>query len=120
MRHRFRVHDLRRPGDPAERDDVGLYLFRALDRIHNAMHAETRVYTCRSWHAGVTARYALHWNAEGVPGETFLASAGWSVGRDLVTRVEHEFERGEAVRLFIFNSDSDLCFEEVLEPVHRP
>jgi len=118
MRSRFRVHDLRRPDDPIERDDLGLYLFRAIDRVHNPRHAETRVYTCRSWRAGMTAPYALHWNAESVPGETFLGSCGASADRDLVRRVEHEFARGEAVRLFIFNSDADLCFEEVLEPVH--
>ena len=116
--HRFRVHDLRRRVDPVERDDLGVYLSRAIDRVHNAMNAEVRAYTCRSWRAGVTGPYELHWNAEDVPGETLLGEWGWSIERDLVTRVEREFDRGEAVRLFIFNSDADLCFEEVLEPVH--
>jgi hypothetical protein len=83
------------------------------------MNAEARAYTCRSWRAGAAVPYELHWNAGNVPGETFLGEWGWSIERDLITRVEREFDRGEAVRLFIFNSDADLCFEEVLEPV-RP
>jgi hypothetical protein len=85
------------------------------------MHAQTRVYTCRSGRAtaGATAPYELHWNDKDVPGERLLGSFGWVVEKELVERIEAEFARGEAVRLFIFNSDADLCFEEVLVPLYR-
>jgi hypothetical protein len=46
-----------------------------------------------------------------------LGSFGWSVGDELVKRIEAEFAKGDSVRLFIFNSDADLCFEEVLVPL---
>ena len=115
----FRVHDLHRNRAPAERNDLGLYLFHIHDRLHNPIHAETRVYTCRSWakSSHQTTPYELHWNAEAVPGEKFLGEFGWIVRQELVERIADEFARGQAVRLFIFNSDADLCFEEVLEPV---
>ena len=125
---RFRVHDLRQKvcqkGNCTDRnhvDDVNSYLMALHARLHNAVHAETRIYTCRSWHilGGTTAPYELHWNDEVVPDETFLGSFGWSVGYELVEKIEAEFAKGEPVRLFIFNSDADLCFEEVLEPVHE-
>jgi hypothetical protein len=116
---RFRVHDLRKPGNCyADFDNIERYLQMLHARFHNAVHAQTRAYTCRSWRAAsnATLPYELHWNDEDVPGETFLGSFGWSVGRNLVEQIETEFSKGEAVRLFIFNSDADLCFEEVLEP----
>ena len=120
MGYSFRVHDLRKKEKYAEFEDLSRYLWMLHNRFHNAMHAQTRVYTCRSWRtsAGATASYELHWNADDVPGEELLGSFGWSVGRELVDRIELEFARGESVRLFIFNSDADLCFEEVLEPTH--
>lgn len=118
---RFRVHNLRQVGNPTDLDDLERYLWTLHDRFRNAIHAETRVYTCRSWRStgGGTTRYELHWNDEVVPGETFLGSFGWGIGRQLVEQIEAEFARGESVRLFIFNSDADLCFEEVLEPVQE-
>ena len=117
----FRVHDLRNEGNSANYDNVNRYLWSLHDRLHNAVHAETRVYTCRSWResGSGTAPYELHWNDEIVPCEMLLGSFGWSVGHELVERIEVEFAQGESVRLFIFNSDADLCFEEVLEPVDQ-
>lgn len=121
---RFLVHDLWKKGNCAncdQIDNLSDYLWRLHARLHNAVHAETRIYTCRSWRmsGGVTAPHELHWNDEIVPGETFLGSFGWTVGSELVERIEAEFAQGESVRLFIFNSDADLCFEEVLEPVRE-
>ena len=120
MGYSFRVHDLRKEGQYAEYDELNRYLRMLHLRFHNAMFAETRVYTCRSWRmpGGVTAPYELHWNADAVPGEVLLGKFGWSVGRELVDRIEGEFAKGESVRLFIFNSDADLQCEEVLEPTH--
>lgn len=116
---RFWVYDLRKPENCTDSDSVSSYLSRLHDRFHNAIHAETRVYTCRAWRAsgGATTPHDLHWNDQGVPGETLLGSSGWMVGQDLVEQIEREFAQGEAVRLFVFNSDADLCFEEVLKPV---
>ncbi|HIK14082.1 MAG TPA: hypothetical protein IGS53_02085 [Leptolyngbyaceae cyanobacterium M33_DOE_097] len=116
---RFRVHNLPKLGEPINYDDVSPYLWNLHARLHNAIHAETRVYTCRSWRLAeqVTASYELHWNDLVVPGETLLGSFGWAVSSDLIARIEAEFAKGEAVRLFVFNSDADLCFEEVLEPI---
>jgi hypothetical protein len=118
---RFRVHNLRHKGNPVDRDNLNNYLWRLHDRLHNAIHAETRVYTCRSWRAtgGATEPYELHWNDETVPGEICLGSFGLAVGGKLVEQMEAEFANKEAVRLFIFNSDADLCFEEVLEPLQE-
>src|SRR5579872_7384508 len=66
MAHRFRVEDIHAGGYSAERESVSLYLQGLHGRLHNAIHAETRVYTCRSWcKTGVVpAPYLLHWNAE--------------------------------------------------------
>ena len=119
----FRVHDLRRGSVGAQLADAGSYLRSLHRRVHNVMHAETRVYTCRSWReiAGATVPCELQWNDEDLPGETFLGSCSLvTAGADLVERIEAEFAKGDAVRLFIFNSDADLCFEEVLAPVIAP
>jgi hypothetical protein len=118
----FLVHDLRRQVADSQRDDLSLYLFRVHDRLHNAMNAETRVYTCRSWRrtGGATEPFDLHWNADTVPGETMLGTCGTDqTDAALVERIEAEFANGDAVRLFIFNSDADLCFEESLIPQPR-
>lgn len=115
----FRVHDLRGRKAGGTRGDVADYLSVSLRRLHNTMHAETRVYTCRSWRAsgGAIETYELGWNGDDVPGETLLGRYSHASEPGLVGRIEAEFARGEAVRLFIFNSDADLVFEEVLEPV---
>jgi len=119
MGQRFVMHDLRRGESDTDRDDVRIYFSELLLRLHNTQHAETRVYTCGSWRStsGATASYELHWNEESVPGETLLGSCGWSVGRELVERIEAESSKGESVRLFTFNSDADLIIEEVLVPL---
>lgn len=120
MERRFIVHDLRRHVGDTTHDNLQLYLFHVHDRLHNSIHAETRVYTCRSWRAtsGATQPFALHWNGDIVPDEIMLGTCGWNPEeKDLVEVIEAEFARGDAVRLFIFNSDADLCFEEVLVPV---
>ena len=121
MGHHFLVHDLRRGESDSERDNANAYLRGLLARLHNAQHAQTRVFTCRSWRTtgGATVSYELYWNDESVPGEMLLGSCGWSVGTDLVERIEAEFAKGDAVRLFTFNSDADLIIEEVLEPLSR-
>ena len=51
-----------------------------------------------------------------MPGEDLLGTTGWTAGAEVVARVAEAFDRGEAVRLFGYNSDSDLCFQEVLVP----
>ena len=119
MGQRFVVHDLRRGGSDADRDDIRSYFSEVFLRLHNTQHAQTRVYTCRSWRStgGATASYELHWNDESVPGETLLGSCGCGAGTELVERIEAEFSKGESVRLFTFNSDADLIIEEVLEPL---
>lgn len=119
MGQRFRVHDLRSRESGAAVDDVLGYLRTVYRSLHSFEHAETRVYTCRSWRAtaGATAPYELQWNDKAVPGETFLGSFGWVPGKDLAQRIEAELAQGESVRLFVFNSDADLAFEEVLVPL---
>jgi hypothetical protein len=109
----FRVHDLRRPSSLSElRSDVADTLRSVHQRFANAIHAQTRVFTAR---AGLTP-HELQWNDEGVPGETLLGTIGWSAPPELITAVEASLARGEPVRLFVFNSDADLCFEEALVP----
>lgn len=122
MGHRFFVHNLRDHTRGSDRDDLSDYLSMVIARLHRADHAEVRVYTCRSWRAsgGATAPQELHWNHVGagvVPGETRLGSYGCTGWKDLVEPIEAEFAKGDSVRLFIFNSDADLCFEEVLVPL---
>jgi hypothetical protein len=96
-------------------EDVGAYLQSVHRRFANAEHAQTRVFTART---GV-APFELAWNAENVPGETLLGEFGWSVPPELIRVVSAALARGEPVRLFIFNSDADLCFQEVLFPSAR-
>ena len=119
MGHRFLVHDLRRGESDANRDDVDQYLGGLHGRLHNRQHAETRVFTCRSWRSssGATAPYELSWGDKSVPGEILLGSFSWGRGRELIERIEAEFSQGESVRLFTFNSDADLIIEEVLVPL---
>ena len=92
------------------REDVASYLRSVNLRFRNAIHAQTRVFTARTG----TQLHELHWNDEGVPGEALLGSFGWSVAPELIATVEECLGRGESVRLFIFNSDADLCFQELL------
>ena len=118
MAQRFYVHDLAdRSAGPVSTDVAG-YLRFVNRRFGNWEFAETRVFTCRSWRAtrGGTRPHELHWNAEDVPDEILLGKIGWTAGDDLIARVAEELGRGEAVRLFLFNSDADLCFQEVLVP----
>src|SRR5689334_15924286 len=108
MAARFQVVDLHghKPISPI-RDDAAGYLRTLHLRFRNGIHAETRVYTCRAWRRpGGATPYELHWNAESVPGERLLGEFGWSVGQELEAVVEAELSRGEAVRLFVYNSDS--------------
>ena len=118
----FRAFDLRRKGDMAIFDSVSGYLCHLHSRIHNPIHAETRVYTCRQFkHTSIDKiiPYELHWNDDDVLGERFLGNFGWSVGNELVDKIEAEFAKGEALRLFIFNSDSDLWGEKILVPISK-
>jgi hypothetical protein len=119
MGRRFRVHDLRRGAKDSDCGDLGDYLKKIVWRLHNAEHALTRVFTCRSWRStgGKTASYEHYWNEKEVPGETLLGSCGMGVEKEVLDRIEAEFAKGESVRLFTFNSDADLIIEEVLEPL---
>jgi hypothetical protein len=115
---RFQIVDVRGSGQPGPaRTDVADYLGRLHDRFGNAIHAETRIFTCRAWRRPAeVAPYELRWGELTLAGERLLGLFGWGVDRKLAAAVEAELARGEAVRLFVFNSDSDLCFEEVLAP----
>lgn len=114
---RVQVFDLHAMA-PRPVDEVAFYLQTVLHRFSNGIHAEARVYTCRSWRApAATKPYELHWNDDEVPGESFLGSFGSAPSRDLLAKVRAELDRGEAIWLFLFNSDADLCFQEVLAPV---
>jgi hypothetical protein len=114
----FQVHVLGEATAGPPRSDLDRYLASLHQRFANSMHASTRVYTCRSWRRDrrAPAPYELHWNADDVPGEELLGEIGWTVPGPLVERIEIELASGEAVRLFLFNSDSDLCFQEMLLP----
>ena len=84
MGQRFRVHDLGL--ESVGRSATAWKPIRTVhDRLHDAEHAETRIYTCHSWRttAGLTRPHELHWNDSEVAGETQLGSFGWSVGKDL-------------------------------------
>ena len=108
----FRVHTLHRDAPPSEvRHDVAATLRSVHQRFANAIHAQTRVYTARTG----LAPYELHWN-DVVPGETLLGEIGWSASPELIAAVEATLARGESVRLYVFNSDADLCFQEALVP----
>ena len=107
------VHDIVGGGPGTLVDDLAGYLRSVHLRLHNTTHAETRVYTCRSWANRTTAPYELHWNDHDVPGETLLGTIGY-VAPSMFQAVSAELLRGGAVRLFIFNSDADLCFQEVV------
>jgi hypothetical protein len=115
---RFLVHDLLTGVSGYVRDGVALYLGTLHWRLYKRP-AETRIYTCHSWRtsAGATRPRELRWNDEDVEGETQLGSFSWIVEKDLVAQVEAELARGEAVRIFTFDADSDLCIEEVLVPL---
>ena len=106
-----RVHDLI-DGGVKLADDLAGYLRSVHLRLSNSVHAETRVYTCRAWRTRTAAPFELHWNDDEVPGEQLLGSYGF--GPAPLAEVIAELGRGGAVRLFIFNSDADLCFQEVL------
>jgi hypothetical protein len=114
----FRVHTLGEATAGPARSGLAPYLESLRQRFSNPMHASTRVYTCRSWRQDrrAPAPYELQWNAEVVPGEELLGEIGWTVPRGLVDRIALELANGEAVRLFLFNSDADLCFQELLVP----
>lgn len=114
----FGIDKLR--GQAAERARVGLasYLASLHLRFRNGVHATTRVYTCRAWRGahGALSPLGMEWNEPDVPGETHLGDVGWAADAALVARIDDELARGGAVRLFLFNGDSDLCFEELLVP----
>ena len=105
---RVTIRDITGRSAPLTADLAG-YLRSTHLRLHNSMHAETRVYTCR----GVAEPFELHWNDHVVPGERLLATIGYT-SREALAAVEAELAAGHAVRLFIFNSDADLCFQEQL------
>ena len=107
---RVRIRDIVR-GDEPKTEELARYLQGVHLRFRNGIHAQTRVYTCR-----VPAEpFELHWNDHEVPGERHLASFGFAT-ETAVAAAEAELRAGRAVRLFIFNSDADLCFQEQLSP----
>src|SRR5437867_10839795 len=102
-----RIRDIVRGGEPRIEHDLAGYLRSVHLRFRNSIHAQTRVYTCR----GAAQPCELHWNDHDVPGERQLASIGYASDEALAA-VTAELSAGRAVRLFIFNSDADRCFQE--------
>jgi hypothetical protein len=119
MSRNFRVHELRGREDDGTYADVGRYLYSVYNFLNNTIHVSTRVYTCRfkDASAGVLVPYELHWNDDEVPGERFLGSFHWAPEKALVKKIENEFDKEKAVRLFIFDSDAELRRERVLIPL---
>lgn len=114
---KIRARDVLRRKPDHEVDDLERYLQTMHLRFAHGVHAETRVYTCRACLAGdLPPPYELHWNAEAVPGEELIDEFGTGPHRGALDRVARALASGVPVRLFIFNSDADLCFQEVLEP----
>ena len=115
---KIRVRDITlRYADRVE-DDLERYLQTIHLRFANGIHAQTRIYTCHACPGGgLPPPHELHWNAEDVPGEALIDEFGTGAPRAVLERVAGELASGRAVRLFIFNSDADLCFQEVLERV---
>lgn len=85
-------------------------------RASNWIHAETRVYTCH----GSREPYELHWNDTQIPGEQPLGDYGASCPPGVVERAAAELQAGRAVRLYVFNSDADLCWQDLVEPADPP
>ena len=92
--------------------ELAQYLGQVQLRFSNPIHAATRAYTCRN----APEPFELHWNRDDVPGETLLGQFSGPPGAELMEKIVKALEEEGAVRLFIFNSDADLCFEEFLEP----
>ena len=114
MKIRVRDVTLRQPDHVEE--DLERYLRTIHLRFANGIHVQTSIYTCRACHdGGLPAPHELHWNSEDVPGEELIDEFGTLAHGETVERVASELASGKAVRLFIFNSDADLCFQEVLE-----
>ena len=105
-----RVTSIDRGGEPKV-VELERYLGSTSFRPSNTMHAETRVFTCR----GSRKEHELHWNDAGVPGEVLLGRYGLSVERAIIDRVIAELVKGHAVRLFVFNSDGDVCWQDLIE-----
>ena len=112
----FRVFDLRDRVWAREGDDVAAYVRGLHGRFANAIHACTRVYACPEWRrrGERTPALGLHWNDERPA--LLLGSIGWVAAPALLEAVEAALRHGEAIRVLVFNSDSDLCFEELLAP----
>ena len=108
---RVSIRDIVRGGEP-KAAQLASYLPSVHLRFRNSIHAETRVYTCH----GAAEPFELHWNDHDVPGERLLGRIGHAADGTLAA-AEAELRAGRSVRLFIFNSDADLCFQELLSPV---
>jgi hypothetical protein len=113
--HSSRVHvrvtSIDRGGDPGV-VDLERWLAGSTLRVSNWIHAETRVFTCR----GSREPYELDWSARQIPGEELLGGYGPVCPAAVVERVTAELMTGRAVRLYVFNSDADLCWQDLLEP----
>jgi len=115
---KIRIRDITQRGPDRIEHDLERYLQTIHLRFRNGMHVQTRIYTCHACSDGLLPPpYELHWNAEDVPGETLIDEFGTGAPLVVLARVSGELASGRAVRLFIFNSDADLCFQEVLESV---
>ncbi|MDJ0705382.1 MAG: hypothetical protein QNJ46_19030 [Leptolyngbyaceae cyanobacterium MO_188.B28] len=123
MSQTFRVFHLRLKREIAIFESVRRYLHQLYSHMYNPIHAEARVYTCHELKNTTIDKivpYELHWNDDDLLGEQFLGDFGsWFVNNEIVDRIEAEFSKGEAVRLFIFDSDSDLRREEILIPINE-
>ena len=114
----FLAHAVRYSGPDSSHGNPREYLMGRHLRTHSAEHAATRIFTCHSWRASgdFPSHCEIPWQGDAVPGETELGSFGWLVEETLIGRIEAEFAKGEAVRVFTYDSEMELWSEDVLYP----
>lgn len=97
------------------RADLEGVLGSRLERFANGIHAQAWVLRCPEWRLlGVhTPALDFHWNDT----PELLGDYGIWLGKELLDAARAELRGGQALRVLSFNSDSDLCFEELLVPV---
>jgi hypothetical protein len=110
----FRTLDLKTMETSERRSDLAHFLQGQNARFRNGIHACVRLYTCRA-SLETPCFVDLHWNGT-IEDERQIGSIGWVADRSTIRAVENELRAGRAVRLFGFNSDADLIFEEQLVP----
>ena len=97
------------------RTELHEVLYGRLERFHNSIHAQAWVMRCPEWRLlGVhTPALDFHWNDS----PELLGEYGIWPSKELLDAIAEELRAGRALRVLSFNSDSDLCFEELLVPV---